>query len=96
MDYVSADSFQTHHLQAWCRRWLEQPVRGVLHQSVHRAVITTVELDDGTRALIKARPETPRISGCTQVQAILAAGYPAAGILVPPQPLSGSWPPPKK
>jgi hypothetical protein len=68
----------------WCLRHLGAPFEQVLFRSGFLSDVVGVELSDGVRAVVKARPFQPRIAGCLQVQAALAdVGFPC------PEPLTG-------
>jgi len=65
-------------------RHLGAPFEQVLFRSGFLSDVVGVELSDGVRAVVKARPFQPRIAGCLQVQAALAdVGFPC------PEPLTG-------
>jgi len=70
-------------LADWCDRHLEARPSRVLFRSGHLSEVVAVELADGRRVVIKARPSDPRIVGCTAVQEHLArADFPC------PEPLT--------
>ena len=70
-------------LADWCGRYLGARPARVLFRSGHLCEVTGVELADGRRVVIKARPAAPRIAGCVAVQGHLArAGFPC------PEPLT--------
>jgi Phosphotransferase enzyme family len=70
-------------LADWCLRYLGAPFERVLFRSGFLSEVVGVELSSGLRAVVKARPFQPRISGCLQVQAALArVGFPC------PEPLT--------
>jgi hypothetical protein len=65
------------YLDSWCDCYLGAQVAGTLFRSGHLSEVVGVELVDGRRVVIKARPADPRIAGCLTVQEHLArAGYP--------------------
>jgi Ser/Thr protein kinase RdoA (MazF antagonist) len=71
-------------LADWCDRYLGAGPARVLFRSGHLSEVVGVELADGRRVVVKARPYDPRIAGCTAVQGHLArAGFPC------PVPLTG-------
>ena len=64
-------------LADWCYRHLGVRLERVLFRSGHLSEVVGVELADGRRAVVKARPSDPRLVGCLAVQADLArAGFP--------------------
>lgn len=70
-------------LADWCLRYLGAPFERVLFRSGYLSDVVGVELPSGLRAVVKARPFQPRITGCLQVQAALArVGFPC------PEPLT--------
>jgi hypothetical protein len=70
-------------LAEWCMGQFGAPYERVLFRSGFLSQVVGVELSNGLRAVVKARPHEPRIAGCLQVQASLArAGFPC------PQPLT--------
>jgi hypothetical protein len=71
-------------LADWCLRHLGAPPARVLFRSGFLSQVVGVELSNGLRAVVKARPFQPRLVGCLQVQAALArGGFPC------PEPLTG-------
>jgi hypothetical protein len=52
----------------WRGRYLGARPVGVLFRSGHLSEVVAVELADGRRVVVKARPSLARISGCTAVQ----------------------------
>jgi hypothetical protein len=72
-------------LADWCLRYLGAPPNRVLFRSGYLSDVVGVELSNGLRAVVKARPFQPRIAGCLQVQAALAGvGFPC------PEPLTAA------
>lgn len=72
-------------LADWCLSHLGAPVERVLFRSGFLSDVVGVELTDGQRAVVKARPYQARLAGCLQVQAALAGqGFPC------PRPLTGA------
>jgi hypothetical protein len=76
----------------WCARYLDaRPLDEPLFETQHRSHVLGLALDNGRNVVIKARPDEPRITGCTQVQQhLFGAGYPVPQILAGPAPL-GDW-----
>lgn len=71
-------------LAQWCVQYLGAPLDRVVFRSGFLSQVVGVELSSGLRAVVKARPSQPRISGCVQAQAALArVGFPC------PEPLTG-------
>lgn len=69
---------------AWCGNALGSAPKRVLFRSGHLSAVLGIELDDGRRVVVKARPRDRRIEGCVAVQRHLArSGYPC------PEPLAG-------
>ena len=76
---MASDAF----LPGWCDRYLGARPARVLFRSGHLSRVVGVELADGRRVVIKARPAGRRIAGCVAVQRHLArTGFPC------PQPLT--------
>jgi hypothetical protein len=72
-------------LADWCDRHLGARAACVLFRSGHLSEVVAVELADGRRVVVKARPSDPRIVGCTVVQEHLArAGFPCPEPLTAP------------
>jgi hypothetical protein len=72
-------------LADWCGRHPGARPAHVLFRSGHLSEVAAVELADGRRVVIKARPSHPRIAGCTAVQEHLArAGFPCPEPLTAP------------
>jgi hypothetical protein len=64
-------------LADWCELHLGSPVDRVLFRGGFLSDVVGVQLSNGLRAVVKARPFQPRIAGCVQVQAALArSGFP--------------------
>ncbi len=64
-------------LADWCHHYLGVRLECVLFRSGHLSEVVGVELVDGRRVVVKARPSDRRITGCIAVQAHLArAGFP--------------------
>jgi len=83
---VLDDAFLTD----WCDRYLGARPARVLFRSGHLSQVVAVELADGRRVVIKARPSDQRLAGCTAVQRHLArAGFPCPEPLVAPVPAGG-------
>ncbi len=77
-------------LSAWCRDALGAGAGRVLFRQKHLSQVLGVELADGRRVVIKARPFEQRIVGCTAVQAALArAGFPCPAPLAGPDQVNG-------
>ena len=78
---VASDAF----LPGWCDRYLGARPARVLFRSGHLSQVVGVELADGRRVVIKARPAGRRIAGCVAVQRHLAcAGFPCPEPLTDP------------
>jgi Phosphotransferase enzyme family len=72
-------------LADWCDRYLGARPACVLFRSGHLSEVVAIELADGRRVVVKARPADPRIAGCTAVQGHLArAGFPCPEPLTAP------------
>jgi hypothetical protein len=72
-------------LANWCLRYLGAPLEDVVFRAGHVSEVVGVELSNGLRVVVKARPFQPRIAGCLRVQAELArVGFPC------PRPLTGA------
>lgn len=72
----------------WCRRWLGAEPVAVLFESGHLSVVRGLELADGRRVVVKARPPDERIAACIEVQRQLhAGGFPCPEVLAGPAPL---------
>ena len=72
-------------LAGWCHHYLGARLECVLFRSGNLSQVVGVELADGRRAVIKARPSDQRIAGCTAVQAHLArSGFPCPMPLTAP------------
>ena len=72
-------------LHAWCAQHLGSGVDQVLFRSGYFSDVVGVVLDNGSRAVVKIRPEAPRLVHCARVQSALrAAGFPATKLLVAP------------
>jgi hypothetical protein len=77
-------------LSAWCRDALGAGADRVLFRRRHLSQVAGVELADGRRVVVKARPFEQRILGCTAVQAALArAGFPCPAPLAGPDQING-------
>ncbi len=71
-------------LSEWCESVLAAPLDRVLFRRRHLSQVLAVELADGRRVVVKARPFEERIAGCAAAQAALAeAGFPC------PAPIAG-------
>jgi hypothetical protein len=71
-------------LARWCLQHLGEPLERVLFRSGNLSEVVGVELTDGLRAVVKARPCEERLVGCVEVQAALAAaGFPCPEPLTP-------------
>jgi hypothetical protein len=69
-------------LADWCVQHLGAAPSRVVFRSGFLSQLVGVELSDGQRAVVKARPFLPRIAGCLHVQAALArVGFPCPGPL---------------
>jgi len=78
---VASDAF----LPGWCDRYLGARPARVLFRSGHLSQVVGVELADGRRVVIKARPAGRRIAGCIAVQRHLArTGFPCPAPLTDP------------
>jgi len=74
-------------LDDWCRAELGAAPRQPLFRTGHLSEVLGVELTDGRRVVVKARPASPRVAACLVVQRHLhAAGFPC------PEPLAGPSP----
>jgi hypothetical protein len=74
-------------LESWCERWLNGRPIDTLLETGHLSAVYALELNDGRQVVIKVRPPSPRIAGCTEVQYQLwKTGFPC------PQPLAGPAP----
>lgn len=72
-------------LADWCARYLGEPLEGVFFRAGHLSEVVGVDLSNGRRVVVKARPFQPRVAACLAVQAALArAGFPC------PQPLTAA------
>jgi hypothetical protein len=69
----------------WCLSHLGAAVERVLFRSGYLSDVVGVELTNGQRAVVKARPHQARLAGCLQVQAALAEQGFAC-----PKPLTGA------
>lgn len=77
-------------VSAWCCDALGAGAGQVLFRLGHLSQVLGVELSDGRRVVVKARPFEQRIAGCTEVQAALArAGFPCPAPLAGPDRLGG-------
>ncbi len=77
-------------LAAWCSRWLGAPPAAVLFEAGHLSAVTGLRLADGREVVVKVRPRSPRLAGCTVVhRALRAAAYPCPEPLVDLRPLGG-------
>jgi hypothetical protein len=77
-------------LADWCERYLGTRPVLVLFRSGHLSEVAGVELADGRRVVIKARPSSPRIAGCVAVQGHLArSGFPCPAPLTAPAQAGG-------
>lgn len=77
-------------LSAWCRDVLGAGAGRVLFRRQHLSQVLGMELADGRRVVVKARPFEQRIAGCTLVQAALAqAGFPCPALLAGPDQVNG-------
>ena len=75
-------------LDAWCRRWLGAGPVQVLFEDQHLSVVRGLQLANGRRVVVKARPPEVRIAACMQVQRQLwQAGFPCPELLAGPAPL---------
>jgi hypothetical protein len=64
-------------LGEWCHRHLKDDLGSVLFRSGHLSEVVGVRLKSGRQVVIKMRPYSPRLMGCTDVQGHLArAGFP--------------------
>jgi aminoglycoside/choline kinase family phosphotransferase len=71
-------------LARWCAAALGSPPLSVLMTASHLSQVYAVELSDGRRVVLKARPDDGRVRACWQVQQYLhAQGFPC------PRPLAG-------
>ena len=74
----------TFDVGRWCERHLGSAARDVQLVSGHLSRVFRVRLSAGREVIVKVRPDSPRLAGCTAVQrALWRAGFPA------PEPLAG-------
>jgi hypothetical protein len=72
-------------LSGWCESVLGAPCGRILFRRRHLSQVLAVELADGRRVVVKARPAEERIAGCPAVQAALgAAGFPCPALIAGP------------
>jgi Ser/Thr protein kinase RdoA (MazF antagonist) len=77
-------------LALWCGQWLRSRPAEVLFTAGHLSVVTGLRLDDGREVVVKVRPGSRRLLGCTFVHRhLFAAGFPCPRPLAGPAPLAG-------
>lgn len=74
----------------WCGQWLRSRPAEVLFTTGHLSLVTGLRLEDGREVVVKARPGSRRLLGCTFVHRHLYdAGFPCPRPLAGPAPLAG-------
>ncbi len=77
-------------ISAWSRGALGAGFDRVLFRRQHLSQVVAVELTDGRRVVVKARPFEERLAGCVAVQAALAeAGFPCPAPIAEPARIGG-------
>jgi hypothetical protein len=75
-------------LASWCEQWLGARPVDVIFKSGHLSTVLGLRLADAREVVVKVRPDSPRISGCVEVQRRLwESGFPCPRPLAGPAPL---------
>jgi hypothetical protein len=75
----------------WCVRWLGSPPVETRFRAGHVSLVMGLGLSDGRQVVLKARPWSPRLTGCVLVQRHLwQARFPCPEPLAGPAPLEGN------
>ena len=74
-------------LAQWCLTYLGSPPGAELSRSGNLSAVIALRLVDGREAVVKIRPDSPRVAACVEVQRrLFQAGYPCPRPMTDPAP----------